>query len=30
METSANYVLCLLVLCIGGLWKAMGWQVLSV
>ena len=26
----ANYVLCLLVVCIGGLWKAVGWVVLSL
>ena len=26
----ANYALCLLVVCIGGLWKAVGWVVLGV
>ena len=26
----ATYALCLLVVCIGGLWKAVGWVVLGV
>ena len=26
----ASYALCLLVVCIGGLWKAVGWVVLGV